>query len=103
MGKLIHSHVDKFPGDVTLFDPVPYPAYIAWKKAWESVDIKQPANLDMQLVLWGGIRAMVEKWEIPNYDINNPSAVPHRAAVLRLMSWLVIEVGKVIAGESDPN
>ena len=103
MGKLITSPVEKFPGTVILFDPVPYPAYIAWKKAFESIDIKQSDNLEMQLIIWGGIRAMVEKWDIPGYDIANPAAVPNRGAILRLLSWLTIEISTVIAGDSDPN
>jgi hypothetical protein len=107
MGKLIHSPVDKFPGDVTLFDPVPYPAYIEWEKAlrFEGMpdDKEEQKGLFKQQALFNGARAMVEKWEIPNFDIDNPPAAPNRVAIVRLLSWLVAEIGIVIKGESDPN
>lgn len=100
MSKLIHSPVEKFPGDVTLFDPVPYPAYIEWEK---TVRLEgKPEDSTMQMALFGGVKAMVEKWEISNFDINNPSATP-RTPVLNLLAWLVTEIGKVINGDIDPN
>jgi hypothetical protein len=100
VSKLIHSPVDKFPGDVTLYDPVPYPAYIAWEKSVKFGGEAQDS--EKQLALFDGAKAMCEKWDIPNFDIDNPPATP-RTAVLNLLAWLVTEIGKVIAGESDPN
>jgi len=100
MGKLINSPVAKFPGTVILFDPVPYPAYIAWEKA---VDVNGVSDESAkQYALFNGVKAMAEKWEISAFDIDNPTATP-RVAVLNLLAWLVTEIGKVIAGESDPN
>lgn len=101
MGKLIHSPVDKFPGDVTLLNPVPYPAYIEWEKAL--IFEGTPKETDKQQALFKGVRAMVEKWEIPNFDIDNPPAAPNRVAIINLLAWLVTEIGIVINGESDPN
>ena len=100
MGKLITSPVDKFPGTVVLFDPVPYPAYAAWQKAL--VMDGKTEEADKQIALFEGVKAMVEKWDIPNFDIANPVATPH-TPVLNLLAWLVTEVGKIINGESDPN
>lgn len=100
MSKLIHSPVEKFPGDVTLFDPVPYPTLIAWEKAIEIEGSVE--DLEKQLAMFGGVRAMVEKWDIPDFDIENPVSTP-RTSVLNLLAWLVTEIGKVINGEPDPN
>ena len=101
MSKLIHSPVDKFPGDVTLFNPVPYPAYIEWEKAL--VFEGEVSDLTKQQAMFKGARAMVEKWEIPTFDIANPPAAPNRTAIINLLAWLVTEIGIVINGESDPN
>ncbi len=103
MGKLITSPVDKFPGTVILYNPVPYPAYIEWEKTWEAIDPEQPNSAELQYKLWGGVRAMVEEWHIEGYDIQNPHIAPNRGAVLNLLSWLVTEIGKVIIGDTDPN
>ena len=85
---------------MVLFDPVPYPAYIAWEKA-----VKQDGNAsdsDKQLSMFVGAAALVEKWDIPDFDIENPQATP-RAAVISLLAWLVTEIGIVISGDYDPN
>ena len=100
MSKLIHSPVDKFPGDVTLFDPIPYPAYIEWEKAVR-VDGEAQDSVK-QFALFEGVQALVEKWEIPSFDITNPPATP-RTPVLNLLAWLVTEIGKIISGDIDPN
>lgn len=100
MSKVITSPIEKFPGTVTLYDPVPYPAYIAWEKA-----VKEEGAVDdltKQHALFKGVKEMVEQWDIPNYDINNPAATP-RVPVIQLLSWLVVEIGKVINGDVNPN
>lgn len=100
MSKVIHSPVTKFKGDVTLCDPVPYPAYIAWQKAVDMTG--EGGDTVKQLELFKGVRAMVEKWEIPNFDIDNPIATP-RIPVLNLLAWVVTEIGIIIKGDEDPN
>lgn len=100
MSKLIHSPVDKFPGDVTLFDPVPYTAYIAWEKAIR-VDGEAQDSVK-QFALFEGVKALVEAWNIPDFDISNPPATP-RTPVLNLLAWLVTEIGIVVNGDTDPN
>lgn len=100
MGRVIHSPVNQFPGDVVLFDPVPYPAYIEWERAVKSEGDHK--NLEKQLHMFRGVRAMVETWSIAGFDIDNPAATP-RVPVLQLLAWLVTEIGKVISGDTDPN
>ena len=99
MSKAIQSPVRRFPGSVTLYDPVPYPNFIEWEKAIRV----EGADLEKQLIMWGGVKAMVEKWEIAEFDIEKPVATP-RVAVINLLSWLVTEIGKIINEvEESPN
>ena len=100
MSKVIQSPIKRFPGSVTLYDPVPYPNFIEWEKAIRSECDNNP---EKQLIMWGGVKAMVEKWEIPEFDIEKPVATP-RVAVINLLSWLVTEIGKIINEvEESPN
>ena len=101
MSKVIQSPVKRFPGSVTLYDPVPYPNFIEWEKAINADG--EGADLEKQLTMWHGVKAMTEKWEIPEFDIENPIATP-RAAVISLLAWLVTEIGKIINEvEESPN
>lgn len=98
--KIIQSPVDKFPGTVTLKDPVLYPDYIAWE---EAVAVSEQASTqgEKEQAIWSGIRNMVDQWDIKNIDLENPCSTP-RNPVLDLLAWLVTEIGKVING-TDPN
>jgi len=101
VSKVIQSPVKRFPGSVTLYDPVPYPNFIEWEKAIGTEG--KGADPEKQLIMWGGVKAMVEKWEIPEFDIEKPVATP-RVAVINLLSWLVTEIGKFINEvEESPN
>ena len=103
MGKTITSPVEKFSGSVTLLDPVPYPVYIEWNKAMREADITEDTNdPEKQYKVFQGILLMVEKWDIKKFSIKNPPATP-RTQVLELLAWLVVEIGKIINGEIDPN
>jgi len=99
MGKLITSPVERFPGEVTLIDPVPYPEFIEWEKAIDGLDNLESGQA--QYTMFEAVRLMVEKWDIANFDITNPPATP-RTAVVQLLAWLIDEVGRVING-TDPN
>jgi len=99
MGKQITSPVDKYPGTVTLIDPVPYPVYIEWEKAIHDLD--DLVLSDAQFSMLKAVRLMVENWDIPDFDIENPPATP-RAKVVSLLAWLIEEIGRVING-TDPN
>ena len=98
--KRLQSPIEKFPGEVILLDPVPYPAYIAWEKAVRSEG--EAEDSEKQLAMWKGVAAMVKEWNIPSFDLNNPVATP-RTPVLRLLAWIVTEIGLVVNGDLDPN
>lgn len=105
MAKTITSPVKHFPGTVTLFRPVTYPQYIAWVRAVHSQrdGMESETQPEGELTLWGGVKALVEVWDIPNFDLDNIPASP-RAAVVNLLSWLITEIGTVInEDDEDPN
>jgi hypothetical protein len=105
MSKIITSEIKKFPGTVTLSDPISYPQYERWSKAWESqleLSKEERETLTNEKVMWAEIMPMVEKWELENFDPNKPPAAP-RVPVIELLIWLVTEVGKIINEGTDPN
>jgi hypothetical protein len=102
MGKVITSPVEKFPGTVTLYDPVPYPAFITWQKAIRKAgEIADTSDGETQLEMFKGAEACIESWNIEGFDISEPVATP-RTPVVELLGWLVTEIGKVFNAD-DPN
>lgn len=102
MGKVITSPVEKFPGTVTLYDPVPFPAFVAWQKALrKSKEIDNAADAEAQMYMFEGVAAMVEKCDLKGFDISAPIANPMND-VLKLLAWLVTEIGNVLNSD-DPN
>ena len=94
--KTITSPVKKFPGTVVIKDPLPYPDYIAWEKGLLSEDDKAEITQgEVEQALWSGVLAVVEKWELKNFDPENLPATP-RVAVLNLLAWIVKEIGLII-------
>jgi len=101
MGKQIISPVKKFSGSVILKDPLPYPDFIAWEKGFISADEKtDKTHGEIETSLWSGVLAVVEKWELKDFDPENIPATP-RVAILDLLAWIVREVGKMINGVED--
>ena len=105
MSKIITSQIKKFPGTVTLSDPITYQQYERWYAAWKAQnELPKEAreSLDNEKVLWAEIMPMVEKWELENFNPANPPAAP-RIPVIQLVIWLVTEIGKIINEGTDPN
>ena len=94
--KTITSPVKKFPGTVVIKDPLPYPDYIAWEKGLLSEDEKAEITQgELEQSLWSGVFAVIEKWDLENFDPENIPATP-RTPVLELLAWVVREIGNVI-------
>ena len=111
MSKRIVSPVARFPGAVTLHDPLTFPQYIAWEAAVREVTAgaEQNGNSDvlleasLQARFLPGICACVEQWEIQvNADAPRPltpdtfPATPRLASV-QLIAWLVGEISALLA------
>jgi len=106
MSKVISSPVSKWPGSVTLSDPLTFSQYISWRDGMQAAaryvvekgpDAKQ-AEYD-QLVL-AGVRPAVEKWGLNSGFTPDPFPATPRAASSKLIAWLVAEVS-AIANEAD--
>jgi hypothetical protein len=105
MSKVIHSPVKKWPGTVTLQDPMLFPAYMRLKDALEVSSATEDPATKMSLSL-PGVCACVEKWELAGLGEVTPDTFP--ASPLRasaeLFSWLMGEVvGLLSEAEDIPN
>lgn len=144
MPKKITSPVTRFPGSVTLLDPIPLSACVAWEAALADC---QPAPCSdgqkILMQLWRepeksrdevaleytehftackncrpglsdtaaqermikAIRACVEAWDIPAFDLANPPGSP-RVARSKFVAWLITEIGIIYneaEADGDPN
>jgi len=100
MGKQITSPVDKFPGSVTLKDPLPYPDFIMYEKEIASANVDGITEGERELCLFAAASVFIEKWDLENFDPDNKPATP-RTPVIKLLTWLITEIGKMINGIED--
>ena len=110
MSKIITSPVKRFPGTVTLSDPLTFPQAVAWEKA---IRASQEAGLNvgfaeqMALAL-PGLLACAEAWHLANIpEIPTPENFPStpRVAVANLLAWLMGEISAIydLDESEDPN
>ena len=100
MSKIITSPVAKWPGTVTLFDPLTYPQVIAFQDV-----LKLAGELDEDVsvveanyILLPGIFTCVETWQLEDIG-DNPTvdtfpATPGRSAG-ELVAWLITEISRL--------
>jgi hypothetical protein len=113
MPKIITSPVKRWPGTVTLLDPIPFPAYNAWTDAIEAAQVKKEnlTTLDAAIIpelaqaLLPGIMAMVIKWDLAgleNVTVATFPAAPRQPSI-RLLVWLIGEIVTLVnAEDADP-
>ena len=129
MSRTVTSPIARFPGTVTLRDPITFPALIAWKDAWEealkwATRSETPGKVDVSDIyrfrsaLIPGIAACIESHALvnakPGAENGNRPALPASLSLdnfpaspeldaLQLIAWLTDEVQKVINEvEDDP-
>jgi hypothetical protein len=96
MSKQIISPVKRFPGSVTLSDPLSYPQVFAWRDAIAKVEeFPDGSPFDVNAAIVPGILAIVEKWELDKFPTpvtmeNFPATPPVSAA--RLVAWITGEI-----------
>jgi len=118
MTKEITSPVKKFSGTVVLLDPIPFPAFIEWKKSIDEAQklkgsdealtngeaISEP---ELTSALLPGLCACVVEWHLeglPEHVTPDVFPATPRMASMRLMAWLLGEIAALIAGEEEiPN
>jgi hypothetical protein len=106
MSKIVASPVKRFPGTVTLADPLTYPQAIAWGEALDAARQEQ-SRARINYALLPGILACVEEWRLGNIPANpTPETFPSTPLIssAQLLSWLIEEISKLFAEAEDiPN
>lgn len=106
MSKIITSPIKRFPGTVTLSDPLTFPQAIAWEKAIHAAR-ECDTMLTVNAALLPGVLACVQEWDIKGLE-NPPQADTFPAspgkATAELVAWLVGEVSRLFddAEGGDP-
>jgi hypothetical protein len=111
MSKIITSPVKKWPGTVTLSDPLTYPQRFAYEDAVDALAAyrREVGDDNVKIsranyLLLPGILACVEKWELANLPaIISPETFPASPAMsaAKLLSWLITEVVALFEESED--
>lgn len=96
MGKTITSPVRRFPGTVTLSDPLSYPQVYAWRDAIEAAQAAGEDAIKANGALVSGILSVVEEWHLAGVDPARFPATPAQSAAA-LVGWLVGEISALFA------
>ena len=97
MSKVITSPVKRWPGTVTLSDPLSYPQVFAFQNALDiSKELGGGASVDQfHYALLPGCCKCVEKWDLVGLpDVLTPDTFPAtpRKSAAELVSWLIGEI-----------
>ena len=115
MSKVIESPVKRFPGSVTLKDPLPFPLVVKWEEALAKVkrgDDQAALLQSIESSLYPLVVEMVEAWDLKNVQTpvtaeNFPNAVKGTSAksTHELVDLLIVECQAVYNGneDADPN
>ena len=132
MSKVITSTLARFPGTVTIADPMNFSQWMAWRASRDNANLQHVAAVGEDeegkatrtltygeiglvdaytLATLPGVLACVEKWELENFP-NSLTVETFPAAgskytrldIANLLIWLAHEVDDVAFGEgNDPN
>ena len=109
MSKVIESPVKRWPGTVTLSDPLTFPQALAVEDALKAAqELGEEASQRRQnYTVLPGLLECVEKWELENFP-KTPTAdtFPSTPATpsAELIAWLIEEIiGLYYEAEPDPN
>ncbi len=108
MSKVITSPVKRFPGTVTLQEPLFYPQVIAFRDAVEAArELPDGSSqLEYNHTILPGIIAVVESWDLAGVE-KHPTpdtfpVTPNKSAI-DLMAWLIAETSKLFTDDEIPN
>ncbi len=108
MSKTIVSPVKRFPGTVTLKDPLHYPQVIAFQRALEVAQELPPGSMQIEYnrALLPGVIAIVEEWNLTGVDKHpTPDSFPMTPiqSARELAAWLIRETSALFAEDEIPN
>jgi hypothetical protein len=106
VSRVIHSPVKRWPGIVTLQDPLLYPQYLRLKQAINESQGTEDADEKVGLLL-PGVCGCVEKWDLVGLPAEvTPETFPASpiTASFQLLGWILSEAVKMISEAEDvPN
>ena len=105
MSRTVTSPVKRWPGTVTLADPLNFPQYIAWKDAIKSAP-DPAADYDRYCAaLLPGVIACVEVWSLEGIGTPTPDTFPAVPPLDRdqLLVWLIRNIRGVINATDAPD
>lgn len=93
MPKTITSPVARWPGSVTLQDPLLFPAYMKFRQCLEEADATEDGEAKRSMML-PGLCACVEKWDIAGLGQVTAGTFPASpiSASAQLFAWIMDEV-----------
>ena len=106
MGKVIESPVKKWPGSVTLSDPMSFEQYLTWKQtinaAHDLVKDNEVPWDEYDAAISPGIIACVEKWALQGLP-EKPEKMPAnpRVSSHKLIHWLIGEITALIQEDEE--
>lgn len=106
MSRIISSPVKRFPGTVTLRDPLYYPQALAMRRAIEAAKSLDPNSpmVDYNHAMLPGVIACVEEWNITGVEKHpTPDTFPVTPAQSagQLAAWLIGEVANLYVESED--
>jgi hypothetical protein len=106
MGKVIVSPVAKWPGSVTLAEPMTFEQYLRWKQTITTAsaliqDDKVPWD-EYDATIAPGIVACVERFDLAGLP-EHPATLPAtpRVSSHRLVGWLLREISALITEDEE--
>ena len=107
MSKIVKSTIKKFPGSVTLYEPLTFPMVKTFEDAIQKMqELEGVRQLDNDEVLIPAICSCVEEWNLEGLGDLTPETFPGspRIASARLVAWLIGEIIEMYSeSEEDPN
>jgi len=107
MSKIIQSPSKRWPGTITLFEPMSYPQLLAWRTAVDAAG-EQTDAMASHHALIPGVLACVERWELGGdfptvVTAENFPATPIKVSV-SLVGAIAAAVSEILNAEDEyPN
>lgn len=107
MAKTITSPVERFPGTVELPDFLTVPQAITWERAQKEAqrlkDDPEASEAELLSAWVPSIQTIVAGWHLERFSVD-PFQMTPRLSVIRLITWLIVEIGKLYEDEENlPN
>jgi len=107
MSKEVKSTIKRFPGSVTLYEPLTFPMVKTFEDAIQKIQELEGARQSASdEVLIPAICSCVEEWNLEGLGDLTPETFPGspRIASARLVAWLIGEIIEMYSdNEEDPN